>query len=158
MTFTYPNSGWIGNLVVDKKYRLKGFGKALFREGLRHLSSLSTIFLCASPMAVDYIQNSGSGKCRTLTDGNEEVLPLICLRVTGILNTCLLWIACWREDRSLMLFQMLMIFTPPLRANHSYVFNEGAWLGFGQVDDNWTIGPWEANDKESTFRFFPLLQ
>ncbi|MCG7848954.1 MAG: GNAT family N-acetyltransferase [ANME-2 cluster archaeon] len=37
MTFTYPNSGWIGNLVVDKKYRLKGFGKALFRRSILQL-------------------------------------------------------------------------------------------------------------------------
>ncbi len=47
----------------------------------------------------------------------------------------------WREDRSLMLSRML--------TNRSYVFNEGAWLGFGHVDDHWTIGPWEANDKDS---------
>lgn len=47
----------------------------------------------------------------------------------------------WHEDRSLMLSRML--------TNRSYVFNEGAWLGFGPVDDHWTIGPWEANDKDS---------
>ena len=47
----------------------------------------------------------------------------------------------WREDRSLMLSRML--------TNRSYVFNEDAWLGFKQVDDHWTIGPWEATDKDS---------
>lgn len=47
----------------------------------------------------------------------------------------------WREDRSLMLSGML--------TNRSYIFNESAWLGFKQVDDHWTIGPWEANDKDS---------
>ena len=40
MTFTYPGSGWIGNLVVDRKYRLKGFGKVLFRRVLWQLSHL----------------------------------------------------------------------------------------------------------------------
>ena len=48
---------------------------------------------------------------------------------------------CWREDRSLMLSRML--------TNRSYVFNEGAWLGFGLVGDHWTIGPWEAYNKDS---------
>ena len=142
MTFTYPNSGRIGNLIVHKKYRMRGFGKALFRKGLQHLSGLPTIFLCASPMAMglysDFgfkkISNINRWECKSVTFDMHESNrnPKLVLAMDK---------KYWCEDRSLMLSQML--------TNRSYIFNEGAWLGFGQVDDHWTIGPWEATDKDS---------
>jgi len=73
MTFTYLSSGWIGNLIVDKKYRLKGFGKALFRKGLRHLSSLPTVFLCASPMAVGLYSEFGFRKVSNISCIRQEI-------------------------------------------------------------------------------------
>ncbi len=142
MTFTYPNSGWIGNLVVDKKYRLKGFGKALLRRGLQHLSSLPTIFLCASPMAVGLYSEFGFRKVSNINRWERRGATLDLPESDGNLEHVLAVDSnCWREDRSLMLSRML--------TNRSYVFNGGAWLGFGQVGDHWTIGPWEAYNKDS---------
>ncbi len=142
MTFTYPNSGWIGNLIVDKKYRLKGFGKALFCRGLRHLSSLPTIFLCASPMAVGLYSQFGFMKVSNINRWEHRSMTLDLSRSNGNHELVLAMDRkYWREDRSLMLSGML--------TNRSYIFNESAWLGFKQVDDHWTIGPWEANDKDS---------
>jgi len=142
MTFTYPNSGWIGNLIVDKKYRLKGFGKALFCRGLRHLSSLPAIFLCASPMAVGLYSEFGFRKVSNINRWEHKGMTLD-IPVSNKNPELVLAMDSkyWREDRSLMLSRML--------TNRSYIFNGGAWLGFGQVDDHWTIGPWEANDKDS---------
>ena len=142
MTFTYPSSGWIGNLIVEKKYRLKGFGKALFCRGLRHLSFLPTIFLCASPMAVGLYSKFGFRKVSNINRWEHRGITLDLPENNGNLEHVLaLDNNCWCEDRSLMLSQML--------TNRSYAFNKGAWLGFGQVDDHWTIGPWEAYDKDS---------
>lgn len=142
MTFSYPSSGWIGNLIVEKKYRLKGFGKALFCRGLWHLSCLPTIFLCASQMAVGLYSEFGFRKVSTINRWEHRGMTLDLPESDGNLEHVLaVDNNCWREDRSLMLSQML--------TNCSYVFNEGAWLGFKQVDDHWTIGPWEAYNKYS---------
>ena len=148
MTFTYPNSGWIGNLIVDRKYRLKGFGKALFRKGLRHLSPLPSTLLCASPMAVRLYSEFGFRKVSNINRWERKGVTLHLPKNKGNLEYVLAVDSiCWQEDRSKMLGQALK--------NRSYVVNEGAWLGFGRVDDYWTIGPWEACDKESAFK---LLQ
>ncbi|MCK4928551.1 MAG: GNAT family N-acetyltransferase [Methanosarcinales archaeon] len=141
MTFTYPNSGWIGNLVVDKKYRLKGFGKALFRRGLRQLSSVPTIFLCASPMAVRLYSEFGFKKVSNVNRWERKGVTLEIPENNNELEYVLAVDGtCWREDRSKMLGQVFK--------NRSLLTDKGAWLGFGRVDDHWTIGPWEAYDKD----------
>lgn len=142
MTFRFFGSGWIGNLVVRRKYRLRGYGKALLRRAVRHLSDLPTIFLCASPMAVGLynefgfrkISNVNRWECRGvapfLPDGGRDLEYLLSLDRSF-----------WRDDRSLMLV--------PVLEKGTFTVKDGGGLGFRWVRDHWTITPWEAVSKES---------
>jgi len=142
MTFAYPNSGWIGNLVVDRQYRLKGLGKALFRRALRRLSHLPTQLLCASPMAVGLYSSFGFNKvidifrweCKDrafIPVNNEPDLKKI-LRLDK---------KYWNEDRSKMLEAFI--------EHRSYLCNNSACFGYGKNMDHWTIGPWIGNDRDA---------
>jgi GNAT superfamily N-acetyltransferase len=143
MTFAYPKSGWIGNLIVHRPVRLRGFGKALLRRAIQNLSRLPAQFLCAAPSLATGLYS----KCGFHTIGSiyrwestkqTFIQPEYRADIQHILDIDRKY---WCEDRSQMLI--------PILNHRSYLVDDGACLGFGMVGDHWTIGPWEAKDKES---------
>jgi GNAT superfamily N-acetyltransferase len=62
MVTRYKHSTWIGNLIVDRHYRMRGVGTKLLQTAVEHLDSDSTItsiYLNAAPSAVRLYQRFG---------------------------------------------------------------------------------------------------
>ena len=62
MVTRYEHSAWIGNLIVDRPYRMRGVGTKLLQMAVEHLDSDSTItsvYLNAAPSAVRLYQRFG---------------------------------------------------------------------------------------------------
>lgn len=142
MTLTYQKSGWIGNMVVDRKYRLKGYGKALFGKAVRYLIHLPTQLLCASPMAVGLYSGFGFNKIMNIY--RWESMDYVFSghkKGNNIEYIMEMDRHLWNEDRSRML--------GPFLRQKQYVVNNNGFIVYGQMGDHWTIGPWEAADRDS---------
>ncbi len=62
MVTRYEHSAWIGNLIVDRHYRMRGVGTELLQTAVEHLDNDSTImsvYLNAAPSAVQLYQRFG---------------------------------------------------------------------------------------------------
>lgn len=61
-------SGWIGNLIVDPKYRGKGVGESLFRKAQEALlcSGVETLWLTASKSGMPLYQKHGFSRIDTI--------------------------------------------------------------------------------------------
>lgn len=142
MTFSYQSSGWIGNLIVDCKYRSKGFGRTLLQKAVDHISQFPTRFLCAAPMAVqlysDYSFKSVTKIDRWKCNGKKVVWKNEKMHMGRILDMDM---GIWHDDRSGMLI--------PFLQNRYCISNKTGCIGFGQMGETWIIGPWYGIDAGS---------
>ena len=62
MVTRYEHSAWIGNLIVDRHYRMHGVGTELLQTAMEHLdndSMIMSVYLNAAPSAVQLYQRFG---------------------------------------------------------------------------------------------------
>lgn len=58
-TYSHEKTAWIGNFLVFKQHRKKGYGKRLFETALKALWDKETIFLNANPLLRKFYRNYG---------------------------------------------------------------------------------------------------
>jgi GNAT superfamily N-acetyltransferase len=153
----YATSGWIGNLIVDRRYRGQGFGRRLFLQALDSLrwQGLSRAWLTASEQGQPLYHSCGfrtiASVTRLVGHGRGDRTVAHCPKPDDELWRQLLELdrRVWGEERSRYLNR--------LRECSSIHRTESSLLMLQRHDGFWQIGPWYATD-DLADNLLPLVQ
>ena len=137
----YPDSGWLGNLLVARNRRGRGYGTALFEFALAELGAQQCrrLWLTASQQGAPLYSRHGFSTCDRVERwtapglGLEPPIPELPLSTLLEGDT-----ACWGESRAALLMQL---------AETGTVIGSDNSPALLQADSEaWQLGPWLARN------------
>jgi len=159
MVTRYEHSAWIGNLIVDRHYRMRGVGTELLQTAVEHLdndSTITSIYLNAAPSAVQLYQRFGFVKIgevlRWRKDGGSESSNAAHLAAPDPqeMEPCQreeilrLDSQCWQDCR-LVVLEHLIRNRRCITSNDTPAFLMYYKIS-GMSKDLYAIGPWEIEN------------
>lgn len=163
MVTRYEHSAWIGNLIVDRHYRMRGIGTELLQMAMGHLdndSTITSIYLNAAPTATRLYKRFGFVEvCNVFrwkkngisgsfgSSRNAAQLAASSSQETGICRReDILWLdsQCWGDCRSVVLEQLIkerkcITSKDPTAFLMYYKIS-------GMLECLYAIGPWEVEN------------
>jgi len=157
MVTRYEHSAWIGNLIVDRPYRMCGVGTKLLRAAIKHLdsdSAITSIYLNAAPTATGLYERFGFVEVddvfRWRKDGRSDndtaqlaasVQEMGMCRREEILR---LDSQCWQDCR-LSVLEHLIKERRCITSKDATAFLMYYKIS-GMQENMYAIGPWEVED------------
>lgn len=163
MVTRYEHSAWIGNLIVDRHYRMRGVGTELLQTAMVYLdndSTITSIYLNAAPTATRLYERFGfvtvcnvfrwkkNGISGSFSSSrNAAQLAASSSQETGMCRReDILWLdsQCWGDCRSVVLKQLIK--------ERSCITSKDptAFLMYykisGMPESLYAIGPWEVEN------------
>lgn len=159
--YMHEKSAWIGNFLVFREYRKKGYGKRLFETVLKSIGGKEPVYLNANPLLKKFYKNYGFKECievirlkskkellnRGFTgfgETEQKNMPQIALKLDAEF---------FNEERSVLLSE------DGVSKSSIYFATENGFLHSRMVGGSAFVGPFEVRsgaylDAERMFREF----
>jgi len=159
--YMHEKSAWIGNFLVFREYRKKGYGRRLFETAMKSIGEREPVYLNANPLLKKFYKNYGFKECIEVIrlkskkelinrgfsgfgETEQKNMPQIAFRLDSEF---------FNEDRSVLLGE------DAVSKSSIYFATENGFLYSRMVGGSAFVGPFEVRsgaylDAERMFREF----